>query len=40
MAAAGDGFAGELAPYYGGYGFYGGGPYYGGYDRPYRRYWW
>jgi hypothetical protein len=30
----------RTAPYYGGYGFYGGGPYYGGYYRPYRRYWW
>jgi hypothetical protein len=31
----------RTAPYYGGYGFYGGGgPYYGYGYRPYRRYWW
>jgi hypothetical protein len=30
----------RTAPYYGGYGFYGGGgPYYGYGYRPYRRYW-
>jgi hypothetical protein len=29
----------RTAPYYGGYGVYGGGPYYG-YGRPWRRYWW
>ena len=30
----------QVAPYYGGYGYYGyGGPYYG-YGRPWRRPWW
>ena len=30
----------RTAPYYGGYGFYGGGPYYGYGYRPYRRWGW